>query len=74
METLPATEPNGNGLPETPTGQAPHARGHMVLPVLALSVLFLVLVARAAADPSRSVPASVALTQSHTISADISVD
>lgn len=74
METLPAIQENGEGLPEPPTGQASDARGHVLLPVLALAVLFLVLVARAAADPSLTVPASVALTQSHAASADIGVD
>ncbi len=36
----------------------------MLLPILALTILFLVLVARAAADPALWVSASVTLTQS----------
>lgn len=50
--------------PQNPTaGQSGHpsdARGHMLLPLLALTVLFLALVARAAADPTLWSPAPAA--------------
>ena len=57
-----------------PSGSASDTRGHMLLPILALTVLFLVLVARAAADPTLWVSASVTLNQPHAVSADLRTD
>ncbi len=57
-----------------PSVSTSDARGHMLLPILALTILFLVLVARAAADPTLWVSASVTLTQPHAVSADLRID
>jgi len=54
-----------------PSGSASDSRGHTLLPILALTILFLVLVARAAADPTVWVSASVTLTQSHAVDRDV---
>lgn len=62
------------GSATNPSGSASDTRGHMLLPIMALTVLFLVLVARAAADPSLWVSASVTLNQPHAVSADLGND
>lgn len=57
-----------------PSGSASDTRGHTLLPILALTVLFLVLVARAAADPTLWVSASVALNQPHAVSTPLTLE
>lgn len=65
MDHMPTMQDNVSQAPVAkPSGSASDTRSHMLLPILALTILFLVLVARAAADPALWVSASVTLTQS----------